>query len=143
MAYKFLENIALADFAFEVEAPDLPSLFCDAAEALLNIQIANPGNFSPVESVHITVSHPELDLLLYRFLQELVYYKDTKRLLLRAERLEIKETMGAYQLDAAMKGQTLDPDRHDERADVKAITLHQLEVVKRDHNWKATVIVDV
>ena len=33
--FKFLDNIAIADIAFQVEAPELPQLFTEAVQAFL------------------------------------------------------------------------------------------------------------
>jgi SHS2 domain-containing protein len=37
----------------------------------------------------------------------------------------------------------LDPARHHERADVKAVTLHDFRVEKTEGEWKASVLLDI
>ena len=44
MSFRFLDDIALADIAFEVREKILEDLFRSAAEALLQTQIENPGD---------------------------------------------------------------------------------------------------
>src|SRR5437879_5007875 len=44
MTYRFLEDVAIADLAYEVEAQSLPDLLAEAAEALLKVQIENLGS---------------------------------------------------------------------------------------------------
>jgi len=44
-------------------------------------------------------------------------------------------------LDAA--GEPLDSARHHQRADVKAVTLHDFSVEKQNEGWKARVLLDI
>src|SRR5438093_1475536 len=45
MPYKFLEEIGIADIAFEAVGRDLPELFRDAADATMNVMIDNLDAF--------------------------------------------------------------------------------------------------
>lgn len=40
-------------------------------------------------------------------------------------------------------GEKLDPTRHRQRADVKAVTLHHFKLEKADGGWSANVILDI
>ncbi|HEY9662866.1 MAG TPA: archease, partial [Allocoleopsis sp.] len=82
-------------------------------------------------------------LLLFNFLQEFVYYKDSELLLLRAQHIEIKIQESIYSLKAIAQGERLDPDRHHQRVDVKAVTLHQFQLKKTNGGWVAQVILDI
>ena len=77
------------------------------------------------------------------FLQELVYYKDSELLLLRASQIEFEEKDGKYQLSAVVQGETLDRDRHQQGVDVKAVTLHRFQLEKTNDGWTAMVILDI
>ncbi|GAJ07201.1 unnamed protein product, partial [marine sediment metagenome] len=41
------------------------------------------------------------------------------------------------------KGETFNPDKHSIKAEIKAVTYHQVEVEKNKEGWKAKVIFDV
>jgi SHS2 domain-containing protein len=84
-----------------------------------------------------------LDLLLFNFLQEFVYYKDAELLLLRVEQVEIITGASCYGLTATVRGERLDPDRHHPRVDVKAVTLHRFSLQQGEHGWEASVILDI
>ena len=84
MPYKFLEEIGTADIAFEATGCDLPELFVAAADATMNVMIDNLDAIEPRETRQIELSNDQIDMLLFDFLQELIYFKDAKRLLLRA-----------------------------------------------------------
>jgi SHS2 domain-containing protein len=142
--YHFLEDVAIADVCYEVHAASLPELFRDAAEALMKVQVDNLGEVGRGQVVKIELADEALDMLLYYFLQELIYYKDAKRLLLVVEKVEIEETPeGGWQLTACAAGEEIDPERHELVADVKAVTMHRFELVQTPEGWKATVVLDI
>ena len=143
MSYHFLEEIGTADIAFEATGRDLPELFSDAADATMNVMIDNLDAIEPRETRQIELSNDKIDMLLFDFLQELIYFKDAERLLLRVRHAQINERDQKYFLKAEAAGETLDAARHHQRADVKAVTLHDFSVEKEDGGWKATVLLDI
>ena len=143
MPYQFLEEIGTADIAFEATGRDLAELFKDAADATMNVMIDNLGAIEPRKTRHIELSNDNIDMLLFDFLQELIYFKDAERLLLRVPDVQIEERDGRYFLTAAAAGEPLDAARHHQRADVKAVTLHDFSVEKEDGEWKARVLLDI
>ena len=143
MAYRFLEEIGTADIAFEATARDLPELFRDAADATTNVMIDNLDAIEPRETRRIELSNDELDMLLFDLLQELIYLKDSERLLLRIQNVHIDEKEGTYFLKATGEGEPLNAERHHQRADVKAVTLHDFSVERVDDGWKAQVLLDI
>jgi len=143
MPYHYLEEIGTADIAFEATGRDLAQLFSDAADATMNVMIDNLDAIEPRETRQIELSNDELDMLLFDFLQELIYFKDAERLLLRVRDGRIEERDEKYILKADAAGETLDTTRHHQRADVKAVTLHGFSVEKEDGGWKARVLLDI
>ena len=143
MPYKFLEEIATADIAFEATGRDLSELFTDAADATTNVMVDNLDAIEPRETRRIELSNDKIDMLLFDFLQELIYLKDAERLLLRVRDAQIDKKEGKYFLKAEAAGETLDAARHHQRADVKAVTLHNFSVEKENGGWKATVLLDI
>jgi len=143
MPYKFLEEIGTADIAFEAVGRDLSELFRDAADATMNVMIDNLEAIEPRETRHIELSSDEIDMLLFDFLQELIYFKDAGRLLLRVHCARIEQRDGNYLLKSETACEPLDAARHHQRADVKAVTLHGFSVEKEDDVWKARVLLDI
>ena len=143
MPYKFLEEIGTADIAFEAVGRDLPELFRDAADATMNVMIDNLDAIEPRETRNIELSNEKIDMLLFDFLQELIYFKDAERLLLRTREVRIDERDQKCFLKAEAAGESLDTARHHQRADVKAVTLHDFSVEKEDGGWKARVLLDI
>lgn len=143
MSYTFRSDLAIADAAFDVEAPDLPGLFAEAGRALVNLQVENLEDLRPRRRVTMALSAPDRERLLYRFLQEILYWKDAAVLLLLPESIRITEDSGQFHLRAHMKGERLDLARHRMGTDVKAVTWHRFNVTKATPGWRATIVVDV
>jgi SHS2 domain-containing protein len=143
MPYKFLEEIGTADIAFEATGRDLAELFSDAADATMNVMIDNLDAIERRESRQIKLSNDKIDMLLFDLLQELIYFKDAERLLLRVRDVQIDEKNEKYFLKADASGEPLNAARHLQRADVKAVTLHDFSVEKEDGGWKARVLLDI
>ena len=143
MPYRYLEEIGTADIAFEATGRDLSELFRDAADATMNVMIDNIDAIQPVETRQIELSNYKLDMLLFDFLQELIFLKDAERLLLRIREVQITERDENYFVKATAEGEVLDAERHHQRADVKAVTLHNFTVEQADGGWKARVLLDI
>ncbi|MBW4443748.1 MAG: archease [Plectolyngbya sp. WJT66-NPBG17] len=143
MPYEFLEEIATADIAFHAWGTDLEEVFKAAGDAVMNTMIENLDAIAPSQTRTFNLEDDALDLLLFNFLQEFVYYKDSELLLLRAQQVQIEEQASIYHLSATTQGEQLDRDRHHQRVDVKAVTLHQFELKKTDTGWSAQVILDI
>jgi SHS2 domain-containing protein len=143
MSYRYLEEIATADIAFEATGEDLEELFKDAADATVNVMIEDPQSILPRETRTIALENMHVDMLLFDLLQELIYYKDAEQLLLRVATIGIDKQDRLYRLRATARGERLDADRHEQRVDVKAVTLHRFKVETTDEGWRSLVILDI
>jgi SHS2 domain-containing protein len=143
MSYEFLEDVATADIAFRAWGKDLQELFTAAGDAVINTMIENLDSIELKETRTFHLENDALDLLLFNFLQEFIYYKDSELLLLRSQQIEFEEKDGKYQLTAINQGETLNRDRHEQRVDVKAVTLHRFQLEKTDDGWTVMVILDI
>src|SRR4029453_12712993 len=143
MPFHYLEDIGTADIAFEATGRDLSELFTSAAAATMNVMIDKLDAIQPRETRRIELKDDAIDMLLFDFLQELIYFKDAERLLLRVREIRIDKRDGAYSLSATTVGEALNARRHQKRADVKAVTLHDFRVEKTEGGWKARVLLDI
>lgn len=143
MPYRFLGTIAPADVAFEAWGDTREAMFSACADALLRTMVERPESVGRLESAIIRLSNGALDLLLFEFLQELVFLKDARLLLVHPDALRITEGDGGYALEAQLIGERIDRARHPLLVDVKAVTLHRLAVACVRRRWKATVVLDV
>ncbi len=99
---------ATSDLSFEARGETLEALFAAAAEALLAATLSNPADVAPSERVPVSLSEPDLELLLLRFLNELVFLRDARGLLLRAGPLRIAQA-GEARLEGELVGERIDP----------------------------------
>jgi SHS2 domain-containing protein len=143
MPYEFLDDVATADMAFCAWGETQEETFVTAATAVLQVMVENLDAIRPCQERQITVEHEALDLLLFNFLQEFVYYKDAEQLLLEVAQVEIARHAGRYRLTATARGERLDPARHHLRVDVKAVTLHRFRLQQSARGWEALVILDI
>jgi SHS2 domain-containing protein len=143
MPYEFVEDVATADIAFKAWGRNLEEAFIAAADATMNVMVEEMDLIEPRESRDIRLKNDYLDLLLHDLLQELVYYKDSERLMLRVKWVRIDEESRPFTLEGTARGETLDPERHHPRVDVKAVTLHRFRLEKTDGGWESFVILDI
>ncbi len=143
MPYKYLEEIAKADAAFEARGETVEKLFVAAAEATMNIMVADLNTIQKKVYRVLKVQADNLEMLLFELLQELIYYKDAEGLLLRVEKVEVSCAGPECSLRAEAAGEGLNPERHDLIVDVKAVTLHRYWVLKDERGWQATVVLDI
>ena len=143
MPYEFLEDIAIADIAFVAWGKNLEQTFMAAADATMNVMVEELDSIRPIVRRELRLENSALDMLLFDFLQELIYYKDSEELLLRVYQLRLQSEEGDHLMEASAQGEKLDPSRHRLRVDVKAVTLHLFLLEKTDRGWETQVILDI
>ncbi|MFO0937717.1 MAG: archease [Gemmataceae bacterium] len=120
-------------------APDLNTLFAEAAECLVSAFVEDLTTIRPVQSFEFECQGDDRALLLFDWLKHLLYRFDAEGLLF--SRFEVNVREGGF--TARMGGEPLDPARHPLTREVKAITYHDLLLEQRDGGWLAEVIVDI
>jgi len=138
--YRFLEDVAIADSAFEAESESLEELFQTCAQATFEV-MANTKTIEPKNKEEVELVGENLEELLFDWLAELIYLKDSKSMLFSQFDLKIEKPDG-YKLTASIWGEPTDQKKHQVRVDVKAVTYHLLEVKKTDDKWTAKVVLD-
>ncbi len=139
--YKFLEDVAIADIAFEAYGRDLNELFENAAFAIFELS-ANLDTVEAKQKVEFELENEKLDNLLYDFLSEILFLKDSKYMVFKNVKVEIKEDK-KYKLKSILKGDTINPQKQQLENDIKAVTMHMFEIKKEKSGYKATVVVDI
>lgn len=141
MSYKLLEDIAIADIAFEATGKTIEEVFESCADAFSNIS-ANAKKIQPKVKKEIKVHGDTIEELLYNFLGELIYLKDVEQLLFSKYEVKIKKAKN-YKLVASAYGQNLKEIKKELRDDIKAVTMHLFEVKQTEKGWKARVVLDI
>ena len=143
MVYKFLDNIAIADVAFEATGKTLEELFESAALATTNTMVKDLKTVKKKEKRSFTLEQKERDRLLNDFLQEIIFYKDAEMLLFSNYKIKITQKDNMFFLSATCMGEKLDMKKHELLVDVKAVSWHRYEVKKVKTGWSCFVILDV
>jgi SHS2 domain-containing protein len=128
-----------ADLGLRARAPDLDSLFVEAARALFSAIVEDLSTVQLVKTVEVTIPAEDRDLLLFDWLKSLLYYFDAEHLVLGKFEVHV----GPTGLKASAWGEPLDRERHALEHEVKAITYHALKVEQTADGWLAEVIVDI
>ena len=143
MPYADADDIAIADLAFRAWGQTVEKTFIAAADATMHAMVEDLATIAPREQRTFELHDEQLDLLLLQFLQELLFYKDAQRLMLRVYEVSINPQDQGFTLQARAAGEALDSVKHALGADVKGVTLHRLQVVQTPNGWEATVVLDV
>ena len=143
MPYKFLEDIAIADVAFEASGKNLEELFESAGLAVTNTMVKDLKSVKQRVMKDIEVNADTIEMLLFNFLQEIIFYKDAELLLFNKFQISIDEKNKKWKLKAKASGEKLNMKKHELLVDVKAVSLHNFKVEKTKEGWKADVILDV
>jgi SHS2 domain-containing protein len=145
MPYQYRGDIAHADIAFDAWGQTLEELFKGAAEATMQVMVENLTAVRPLETVAISLEEENEEMLLFDFLNQLIFYKDARRLLLLPERLLISQVAegAGYTLQARLQGEAIEVGRHRLNTDVKAVTMLRFSVARVADGWRATVVLDV
>ena len=139
--YRFLEDTAIADAAFEAEGDSLEDLFEACAQATFEV-MAETKTVEAKDQEEIRLKSEDLEGLLFNWLAELIYLKDLKATAFSKYRIKIDKPNG-YRLKASIWGEPIDVKKHRVKVDVKAVTYHLLEVKNKDNMWTAKVILDI
>lgn len=135
--YRLIDHTA--DFGLEIRGRNAAALFEEAAKALFDL-LASPvglkGNLS--HGIHMTGDDwPDL---MVNWLRELLYmFNGDGRILCDVSILSIDKNS----LQATITSETFEPQHHEIRNEIKAVTYHQIEVGPDDKGWRARVIFDI
>jgi len=140
--FRILEEIALADIAFEAEGESVEEVYRGATQALLE-SMANlatvPGSWERA----IERSDMDPSTLLFDWLSEVVYWKDAAGVVFREAPLTLTLEGDAWLLRARLIGAPVDQQVQELHADVKGVTKHLYELKHTGGCWKVRVVLDV
>jgi SHS2 domain-containing protein len=128
-----------ADMGIRGCGDTLAEAFAAAAEAMIAI-VTDPAGVRPEARVEITCSAPDQEVLLYDFLNAVIYEMAVRGLLLSRFRVHIDRR----QLRAEAWGERADRARHQPAVEIKGATFTQLAVRQLgDGSWLAQCVLDI
>ena len=139
--FKFLEHTA--DAYVEAYGTSLEEAFENAAMATLDVMTEPEKVEAKIEDA-FEVEAPDEYALLYSWLEEiLVKFELTGKLYSSFKISSIEKTPVGWKLKAKAWGELYDPKKHPSRVGIKAITYHQMEIVKKPKSVTVRFILDV
>jgi SHS2 domain-containing protein len=130
----FEEISHTADWSARIWAEDLPSLFKEAARAMISLSGTVIGNGPRLKRAFETEG-PDIESLLVAFLSELVYLQEQENLAF--DRFDLR--VASQWLKAEMEGAEIVSS---EKA-IKAATYHNLKIEKTRAGLETTIVFDV
>ncbi len=139
--FEFLEHTA--DVHIAAYGKTLEEAFENAALATFEAM---------TETDQITLKHEEIlevkgydeKALLYNWLEALlVKFETTDNLYSKFMINKIQKTNKGYKLRAVIQGERFDPQKHPQKAGIKAVTYHQMEITKTPSKTTVQFILDI
>ncbi len=128
-----------ADIGIKAYGKDLKSLFVNAAYAMFDI-LADVKKVRAKKKLTINLKAPNLEELFLSWLSELLYQYNSKKIIFK-EFLIDKLTENL--ITAEVQGEKLDFKRHRLKTEIKAVTYHQMEIVKKPGEVTVKFILDI
>jgi len=125
MKFEFVEHTA--DVGVKAYGSSLKEQFENAALGMFSL-IADLDNVESVGEFKVTLKAPDSEQLLVDWLGELLYIHEVYDVLLKEFTVDVQETDESLELIAVVKGEQIDPSKHNLKTMVKAVTYHMLEV---------------
>ncbi|HXG00775.1 MAG TPA: archease [Bacteroidota bacterium] len=136
-SFRILEHPA--DLGIEAHGSTLEEAFAQAAVGLVSI-ILDPATVEPRQAKEVHLRGTDLEQLLVKWLSEIVYLYDGQGFV--GKEFEIVR-LTENELDAKVRGEPIDLQKHRTRLDVKAVTYHQLQIQHTDHGFRVQVYLDI
>ena len=113
-SFRILDDIAVADVAFEATGRNPSELFVSAAQAVIDI-LANPATIGKVWHRTIEIADDQLGDLLFDWLSEIVYLKDAEGVVFCNALASVvhDSAHGCWRLHAELCGEPIDPARQE------------------------------
>ncbi len=134
-----------ADIGCEIFGKTRKELFVNAVAALFDIMLEQKADgentvTTILEKKSLVIEGNDLEDLLINFLREVLYlFNGEKWVVAGCELVELT----TKHIVAQLTGEPYNPQKHEMKTEIKAVTYHGLSVEKVQSGWKARVIFDV
>jgi len=142
MKFKIIDDLAMADSAFEAYGKDFGELLENLGLALFEVMV-DTGKVEVSLEFKFEVSGKDEVQLIFDYLSELVFLKDKEGVVFGKFEVRTDEEGEEKKLKVKVWGEKIDFKKHEFKVDVKAITMHKLVVERTEDGYMARVIVDV
>ncbi|MEM3565260.1 MAG: archease [Candidatus Bathyarchaeia archaeon] len=139
--FEFLEH--MADAYIAAHGRNLAEAFENAAAAMFEV-MTDIEKVNPEVEDYVEVEAIDEYALLYSWLEELLVKSEINGMLYsKFEIFEIAKTADGFRLKAKIWGERFNPEKHTQRVGVKAVTYHQMEIIKETDKTTVKFILDI
>ncbi len=144
--FEFLDHTA--DVLVKAWGKTLPEALSEIAHGMFEI-MTDTSRIDPIIALEIDVCGFDLENLVYKWLEELLYYHDSENLVFKyfqivsIEEKSFGNNEKGICLKAIVKGETFNRDKHESRTVVKAVTYHSMSITRENDRWIITVLFDI
>ena len=137
--FEFFE--VTADVGFHAHGKTMEEAFQNAALATFEV-MTDTTTIKPLIQKEIIIESEDLIALLYDWLDELIFLHDSEFLVFNTFQVEIQKiNEDSYRLTGTARGEVFNPEKHESREDVKAVTYHLMDI-KEEKGFTVRVILD-
>ena len=137
--FEFFE--VTADVGYKAYGKTLEEAFENAALAMFEV-ITDTSKIEPEIERKIEVESEDECALLYDWLSEFLVLLDVDYLVFSKFEVKIEKKEEGFSLNGTAWGEEFNPEIHESRAEVKAVTYHLMDV-KQDNRVMVQVILDI
>jgi len=143
MAYKYIFLDHTADIAVDVEADSLDELFIASVYSWRD-SISDDKNSLSTEKRSLVLSEDNLEILLVSFLSELNFlYQSESWIMDSVIFIQITKTNDSWNLGSELLGHNFNRKEMNLKAEIKAITYHQMEIKEQLGKFFTRIVFDI
>jgi SHS2 domain-containing protein len=132
----FEEMEHTADWSLRVRGRDLRELLVNAARGMVSLIVADPADLPDDVEQDLDLDSIDAESLLVDWLSELAYWAEAEMLIFH--QFEMHDVTSTALWATIRGGHAADLTKH-----IKAVTYHNLEIIKTETGLEATVVFDV
>ncbi len=142
-SFHFLDDVAIADLAFDASGDSLQELFEGATCAVMET-LADLHTVGSTWQKVIERTDDDPAALLFDWLSDLVYWKDAAGVVFSKSELSLtRQDDGYWKLRGLLCGEPVNGSTQTLRADVKGVTKHLYRLAQEKGQWTVRIVLDV
>ena len=137
LTYKIIDHTA--DMGIIVEGTDEKNLFIRAAQAMTDLMVKGDTSKKTVIK-DVFIRGEDFPDLMVKWLGEILYLFDGENLIVNS--IKIK-SISPTKLKSTLTLSSFEPEHHQVKREIKAVTYHQISVDHVNDGWQARIIFDI
>jgi SHS2 domain-containing protein len=137
LKYKVIDHTA--DICVRVFGNSLEEIFVGSSKAMMEI-ITDVERVKPSREILIRARGENYEELLVRWLQEILYLHEAKKMVFKDFEIKIENRTRAV---GKAYGEKIDLDRHEFYSSIKAVTYHNLKIISSKDKYRVDIVFDI